>query len=405
MGELRGQRVLFVLTQALDPNSGGVQMSTWKLGSYFSSKGADVAVFSFAPHGHKKQDFAYLCTGEAPGGERSRINLDCLARFIRVFRPTVVINQMPYEHQIGEVLTRDKSYLLIGCLRNTLYSVRANLEAYANGLLPSWLQPLARSAPGRAGLLAVHRRRHRKDLEQILKNYDYFVMFGPPNLEELRYFVPGYDPAKIKLIPNSIPHVADVVPLKENRILWLGRVSHLQKRADLILEVWKQVSEKLPDWSLDIVGDGPALGDIKRAVVEGGIPRVDIHGRQVPDPFYSRASIFFMTSTFEGFPNTLVEAQSYGAIPVLFNSYPIAQWIIQSDDVGVLVPPLDVKAMSDRIIEIAKDPNRDGLAEASLKNAKRFGIEQVGAKWLALLAEGDRYRAQSVNGPGSGHLR
>ena len=38
----------------------------------------------------------------------------------KAFGPDVEINQMPYEHAIGEVLTRYKDYLLLGCLRNML---------------------------------------------------------------------------------------------------------------------------------------------------------------------------------------------------------------------------------------------------------------------------------------------
>ena len=387
MGVGRSLRILFVLTPAFDPNVGGVQMSTWKLGTFFRESGHEVGVFSFAEHGHAPQTFASLFVAPEGGNVGSQANLRALGAAIEAFRPDVVINQMPYEHAISEILVRYRDYVLLGCLHNTLYSVRANLDVYGKGILPRWAQPWFRNPIGRAGLLQLHHFRHRRDLKRILATYDRFVMFGPPNLEELGYFVPGFDREKIALIPNSIPFVPETIPVKEKRLLWLGRVIETQKRAGLILEVWKRVSAALPDWHLDIVGDGCALADIRKAVADEGMPRVEIHGQQVPDDYYRRAAIFFMTSSFEGFPNTLVEAQSFGAIPVLFDSYPVARWIVESGRNGFLVPPFDVDAMARKIVDVARAPERDCLAQQTLDGARRFEIGRVGAMWEELFAK------------------
>ena len=296
----------------------------------------------------------------------------------------MVINQMPYEHEIGETLLKEKDYLLLGCLRNTLYSVKGDLDGFINRAIPGFLRPFFRNPLGRALLLNRHRRAHAADLKRILETYDYFVMFGPPNLEELEYFVPGYDREKIRLIPNSIPAVADSPPRKEKRILWLGRLSRAQKQAELIPEVWRRVCERLPDWQLDVVGDGPDRAEIEQHVTESGLPRVNFHGRQVPDDYYRRAAIFFMTSAFEGFPNTLVEAQSYAAIPVVFDSYPVASWIVDDGKSGFLIEPFDVEAMADRIVDLASHPERERFAEQALESARRFHIDRVGRTWQSL---------------------
>ena len=103
----------------------------------------------------------------------------------KAFRPDVVINQMPYEHHIGSVLRALDPPLLLGCLRNTLFSVKNNLDGYGARVLPQGLAPLFRNPLGRWWLLNRHRARHRNDLERILATYDRFVMFAPPSLEEL----------------------------------------------------------------------------------------------------------------------------------------------------------------------------------------------------------------------------
>lgn len=377
-------KILFVLTPALHPNTGGVQMSTCKLGRHFLSLGHDVSVFSFAAEGHSSEEPMALEHAHHKGSHREPRNLAQLEETLQRVQPDIVINQMPYEHAIGDVLKANKAYLLLGCLRNTLYSVRANLDDYINSVVPKPAARWLHNPLGRQLLLMRHRRRHAKDLRRILDTYDHFVMFCLPNLEELSYFVPDFDKEKIRLVPNSIPHVPEAVPTKEKRLLWLGRVATQQKRAELILPIWEAVSRHLPDWELDIVGDGPQLEDLRQQAAERQLERVHFHGRQVPDNYYRRAAIFFMTSAFEGFPNTLVEAQSYGAIPVVFDSYPVASWIVEEGKNGHLIKPFNVEAMASRIIAVAESAERGALASQVLESVRRFQVDRVGQQWQAL---------------------
>ncbi len=390
-------KILFVLTPALHPNSGGVQMSTWKIGNWLASQGHEVAALSFASDGHADASAIRLFRPEpSRGGERSGC-LGLLVEVLHQFAPDVVINQMPYEHDIGAVLKENKAYLLLGCLRNTLYSVRGNLESYVARVAPGPLKRFSSVGLVQNAFLAMHRRRHRADLLKILRTYDHFVMFGPPNLEELRYFVPDFLEERVRLIPNSIPDVAETVPEKEKRLLYLGRLAHQQKRSELILPIWQRVSKALPDWQLDVVGDGPLREELQREAERRFLPRIHFHGRQVPDDYYRRAAIFFMTSAFEGFPNTLVEAQSQAAIPVVFDSYPVASWIIEDGTNGYLVPPFDLDLMAERIIELANDSNRSRIAGQVLESARRFHIDRVGQTWQALFDEGvPKYARRSL---------
>lgn len=377
-------KILFVLTPAFIPSAGGVQMSTAKMGRYFAASGHKITVFSFQKGRHDACDFGRLVAPPQHGGSGNPENLEALEHVLKVFEPDIVINQMPYEFAVGAALNANKRYLLLGCLRNTLYSVKSNLESYVTRTAPGALKRLSRNKSVQSVFLQIHRIRHRAELKKILETYDLFVMFGPPNIEELSYFVPDFDQEKIKLIPNSIPTVAKEVPEKRKRLLWLGRIVEHQKRAELILPVWQRVSKALPDWELDVVGDGPLLQALKQRVRQLGLERIHFHGRQVPEEFYRRAAVFFMTSSFEGFPNTLVEAQSYGAIPVVFDSYPVAKWIVVDGQNGHLVDPFDVDAMAKQIISLANHPERQRFAEQSLVSAHRFHIECVGQMWQKL---------------------
>ncbi|MFM9817516.1 UNVERIFIED_CONTAM: glycosyltransferase [Spiribacter pallidus] len=379
-------RVLLVLTPPLDPTTGGVQMSTVKMARMLSGQGYEVAVYSFEKTGHVEHPQASLYPAPESGNVDNPANHAGLTECLRAYAPDVVINQMPYEHVITDTIAANSDAIHIACLRNTLYSVRNNLDGYGARLLPNRLAPLARNPLGRGALLAFHRRRHAQDLRRILSSYDKFVMFAEPNLDELAYFVPDYDRDKIALIPNSIEGVAGQMPDKAKRILWLGRVAEHQKRADLILPLWRQMAEVLPDWTLDVVGDGPLLPTIQTQAAAEGLPRIVFHGRQPSQPFFEQAAIYLMTSDFEGFPNTLVEAQSQGAAPVVFDTYPMARWLVRSGENGVLVPAGDVRAMADQVVGLAKDAEgRHTMAKAAINSAAGLSEDRVAVAWRSLL--------------------
>ena len=379
-------KILIILTRAFDPNAGGVQRSTFKMSSYFKRHGHQTHVYSYQEDGHAEQDVAELHTANLSGRHRTDANNSKLQQLIIDIKPDVVINQMPYEIEIGKALAsihKKQKFLLLSCLRNTLFVVKLNLESYLKSVVPKILYPLLNNQLGRKLIFKKHKSKHTKDLKFILDTYDYFVMFGPPNSVELKYFVGDYKLNKTHLIPNSILSVLPEVPNKEKRILWLSRVTYKQKRADLILPFWKKVMNELPNWQFDIVGDGDAFEDVKQQIEKEKIPRVTMYGNQTPYSYYKRSPIYIMTSAFEGFPNTLIEAQSYASIPVIYDSYPMCSWVVKEGESGLLIPPFEIDTMAKEVIELAKNQNRQNrLMQASLANAREFELDNVGKLWL-----------------------
>jgi hypothetical protein len=175
------------MVPAFNPNAGGVQRSTFKMSSYFKSVGYDTSVFSYANNQHSSQEVAELYHSKNPGLNKNPDNNIELLNVIKKINPDIIINQMPYEYQIGEVLLKarkeDINFLLLGCLRNTLFSVKLNLEFYTQKLVPSLILPVFKNKLGYFIVLSIHKYRHKKYLKQILDKYDYFVMFGPPNID------------------------------------------------------------------------------------------------------------------------------------------------------------------------------------------------------------------------------
>lgn len=385
------RRILFTMTPAFNPYAGGVQRTTYKLGKYFSDNNFEVAYYSSANEGHTDVEYGELYHGTENGSVNNNANITKLTECLAHFKPDVVINQMPYEHPLRICLFHNKAkynYLLLGCLRNSLFNFKNNVRDRMRQMLNPSLLPFANNFVGEWAIQKHHWIKHRKDLKLILDQHDYFILLAPPNRYELEHFVGDYKKEKVISIPNSIPSVLPEVFQKEKIILHVGRINVPQKRSDLLLEYWEKLHAELPEWRFVIVGEGEYFATLKSDLARKKLPRISLKGYQQPEPYFHKASIFMMPSAYEGFPNTLIEAQSYGCVPLVFNSYAALDWIVNDCEDALLIPPFDVEEMARSTVQIAVDEEMmSQLQTKALRNAERFTIEAVGQKWLRFFNE------------------
>lgn len=382
----KSQKILFALTMAFDPNAGGVQRTTYKLGKYFTEAGLEVGYFSADYMGHKECEYGKLYHAHEKGGAENPDNMEELVKVLSVFQPDFVINQVPYVKPLRVTLANHKGnldYVLLGCLRNSLFNFKSNAREVMQRELPSFVFRILDNPIGMYLVQKRHYFSHRNDLKSILDDHDRFVLLAPPNQEELNYFVGDYKQEKVLAIPNSIPEVFDDSFQKEKILLHVGRIVIHQKRSDLLLKVWEIIYEKLPEWEFHIVGEGPYFDSLQNEINVKKIPRVCLHGYQKPESYYKKAAIFMMPSAYEGFPNTILEAQSYGSVPFAFESYEALSWIVTDGKDACLIPPYEVNNMATEIVSLVKDNYKmNKMRQQALENAKRFTIDKVGQIWL-----------------------
>ena len=396
-------KLLIVLSMPFSPNSGGVQMSTHKIASYFLDQGWQVDVFSFSKDGHRPLDERIrFHHASADRTSASAENLGQWRDLVEHVKPDCIINQTPYEHGIAGAikdLHASLGFCFLACLRNSLFAVKLNIRDYQRSLLGPKLGRLAANPLGDALFQLVHRRKHATDLRRILDQHDRFVVFGEPNLEELAYFL-GPDAARsCELVPNSIPSVLETAPEKRPVLLYVGRLTEYQKRAQWLLPLWEAVRPGLAAWEFHIIGDGPLRPSLERQARERGLDDVTLHGRCDPYPHYEKASMLVMLSSFEGFPNVLVEAQSRAVAPVIIDSYPIASWLIEDGVNGRILPRFDLDDMARAIVELGKSPEALArIQNQALESVRRFQIDQVGKQWLEVIER----VSQEKRTPGTG---
>lgn len=206
--------------------------------------------------------------------------------------------------------------------------------------------------------------------------------------------------AKITAIPNPIT-ISAPTKINSNReklFLAVGRLTY-QKGFDLLLQAWSRVIITNPDWRLRIVGDGEDKAMLEQLRCSLNLEASTELVAKTNDisTHYQQASFFIMSSRFEGLPLVLIEAQAYGLPVISFDCNTGPAEIILHGKTGWLCDKLDVDELSILILNAidmvndvspsSHDYEWDKFSKASIDNIKRFELNNVIEKWLAVFHE------------------
>ncbi len=194
---------------------------------------------------------------------------------------------------------------------------------------------------------------------------------------------------KVVFIPNMLVSYPEDLPehtITHNQIISVGRYAY-QKGYDLLMEAWKIVEGKHPDWSLHIYGshDGD-MGDYGRLlhiIDDSCMQNVYLH--PATNEVYSKyveSDFYVMSSRFESFGLVLIEAMSCGLPIVAFDCDFGPRSIVADDETGILVPPSDVMKLAQSVcymIEHADERIRMGRnARAAVS---KYKSERIISSW------------------------
>ena len=136
--------------------------------------------------------------------------------------------------------------------------------------------------------------------------------------------------------PIEMPSSISIIS-KEKEIIYVGRIEYNQKRTYRVVDIWKELESKYPEWRLTIVGDGDDKDDLQKRIKEYGLKRIELIGFVNPHEYYKRSSVLLMTSEYEGFPLVILEGMIYGCVPVVYNSFESVHDMIADGYNGVLI--------------------------------------------------------------------
>lgn len=172
------------------------------------------------------------------------------------------------------------------------------------------------------------------------------------------------------------------------KFLAVGRFAPKHKGFDLLIKAFARFAKNNDDWILEIVGEGE----------EESLYRTMIHDYDLEDriklcPFtkdiqkhYTGASVYVLSSRWEGFGLVLVEAMSHG-LPIISSDLPVAKELLEGKECATLFKCGDIDELAQSMTDFSATNSWDNLSANAYNTAKLFSIRYIIELWLQLMKE------------------
>ncbi|GIH63624.1 glycosyltransferase family 4 protein [Microbispora siamensis] len=226
--------------------------------------------------------------------------------------------------------------------------------------------------------------------EEIVRHYGAFDAIAVLTAGDRREYERALPGTRIVRIPNAV-HAVNQVPSRQEHpvVVAAGRLVR-QKGFDLLLPAFAQVVKEHPEWRLRVFGTGPRKAALRALIREHGLSaHVTLMGRTNRlDDELARASIYALSSRFEGLPMVMIEAMTH-ALPIVAFDCPTGPRDVLTDGTdGVLVPCEDVDALAAALNRLIADRDlRLRMGAAAAATAREYAPENVMPQWENLFTE------------------
>jgi glycosyltransferase involved in cell wall biosynthesis len=201
---------------------------------------------------------------------------------------------------------------------------------------------------------------------------------------------------QVHVIPVTMPMLSANLPVanhmkKERKVLFVGRLAE-EKNLLTWLRIAELVADEMPEAIFEIVGDGDLRKSLEVLVDRKGFgKKVKFRGfvdyYQLPE-IYRSASVFLITSLYEGFGRVVAEALA-NRVPVVAAHITGVEDIVVHGRSGFLHPPFDVSGMAKSVIALLRNPSMaeemGKFGEASVK--EKFDPKTLAEKWVKMLVD------------------
>lgn len=210
--------------------------------------------------------------------------------------------------------------------------------------------------------------------------------------EQCQWYGKSVGNAIVKIIPNAIN--PDFIKKKrysgdkEFVIVNSGRLTE-QKNQSLLIRSFARISYKFPQYKLKIYGEGPLLKELKELAKQLDVSEKVIFSgyiKNISDEL-EKASLFVLSSDYEGMPNALMEAMALG-LPCISTDCKGggARFLIEDNINGLLLPRNNVDAMSYAIERLlSNDEFSRQLGREASKICEKLAPQIVYDEWAKFI--------------------
>jgi phosphatidylinositol alpha-1,6-mannosyltransferase len=180
--------------------------------------------------------------------------------------------------------------------------------------------------------------------------------------------------------------------VRPNSVIIVGRMEKGEghKGHDRLIQAWPLVQEKVTGAQLVVVGDGSQRPQLQAEIHRRGVAsNVLITGRvneSTLHALYSRAAVFAMPSSGEGFGLVFLEAME-NSLPCIGSTRDATREVVVDGETGMLVDPADVGRLAECIITLLENaPLRLRMGRAGKERVRRaFSFDQFKASVVTAL--------------------
>lgn len=198
-----------------------------------------------------------------------------------------------------------------------------------------------------------------------------------------------YSISNPRTFDNSI--ALQEVQKKENIVLIVARLNELQKNISAALNIWKRIQDYAikNNWKLYIIGTGNDESFLREYTKQLKLQNVYFLGKQINvKAYYEKASIFMMTSKYEGFGMTLVEALQNGCVPIVYDNFSVLHDIIQDKSNGVIITSNNEQEFVNNLMLLMNDHRRRiSYSLNGINSTQKFSKETICSCWNKLIKE------------------
>ncbi|RFU40143.1 glycosyltransferase family 4 protein [Actinomadura logoneensis] len=196
-------------------------------------------------------------------------------------------------------------------------------------------------------------------------------------------------PVRIVTIPNALSELrGGLSPRTAPVVLAAGRLVRA-KGFDMLIKAYAPLADKHPEWRLRIHGSGARQDRLRKQIAELGVgDRIELLPRTDIATALENASVYALSSRYEGMPLVLLEAMSKGLAVVSFDCPAGPAEMIEDGVNGLLVPARDVDALTAALDRLMSDRGlRDRLGAAAPAATEPYHLDRIGPLWIRLLDE------------------
>ena len=192
----------------------------------------------------------------------------------------------------------------------------------------------------------------------------------------------------VEIIPNPLSYFPEKISAcTSKKTIAVGRLVY-EKGFDQLIESWRIVHQKHPDWILSIFGSGDQKEMLIERINQYGLnfaieihdPVKDIHSR-----FAEHSIMLFPSRCLDALPMVLIEAMSCGLPLVAFDAPCGPKDIINDGENGFLIPAGNIERFAEKIsLLIESEALRQTMGKSARQMSFDYQEDKIMNCWVQL---------------------